>query len=172
MDLLKFINSNDIRNHLEKIGYEFNSLEAAWLIYQCRNATVTEKHKAWNELTETMPDCRIEERWFTPGRESLHEFLKKYMELEDKYINDFCNGRHTDTTDGEKPDVYTFESSESIIRVFVNYESAQTLFNNIIDYIYSELFENYYDTMAEISVENMYGNFVYSVYDDSQYNLW
>lgn len=109
MDILKFINSKDIRNHLEKIGYEFNSLEAAWLIYQCRSATVKEKHKAWNELIKTMPDCRIEERWFTPGQESLHEFLKKYMELEDGFINDFYDEKHTDTFDDEKPYIYSFE---------------------------------------------------------------
>ena len=52
MDILRFINSKDIRKHLKDTGYEFNSLEAAWLIYQCRNATIREKHKAWNELMD------------------------------------------------------------------------------------------------------------------------
>lgn len=35
MGILRFVNSKDIRKHLETIGYEFNSLETAWLIYQC-----------------------------------------------------------------------------------------------------------------------------------------
>lgn len=56
MDILRFVNSKDIRKHLETIGYEFNSLETAWLIYQCRDATIDEKHKAWTELMEPEDD--------------------------------------------------------------------------------------------------------------------
>ena len=59
MDILRFINSKDIREHLRNIGYEFNSPEASWLICQCRDSTVDEKHKAWNELIETMADRPI-----------------------------------------------------------------------------------------------------------------
>ena len=29
MDILRFVNSKDIREHLRNIGYEFNSLEVA-----------------------------------------------------------------------------------------------------------------------------------------------
>ena len=54
MDVLKFVNSKDIRKHLQDIGYECSPLEAAWLIYQCRSATVEEKHAAWDDLIETM----------------------------------------------------------------------------------------------------------------------
>ena len=50
MDIFRFVNSKDVREHLKSIDYEFNSLEAAWLIYQCRDAAIDEKHKAWNEL--------------------------------------------------------------------------------------------------------------------------
>lgn len=45
MNILRFVNSKDIREHLRNIGYEFNSLEAAWLIYQCRDAAIDEKHR-------------------------------------------------------------------------------------------------------------------------------
>ncbi len=40
MDIYRFINSKDIRAHLENIGYQFNALEAAWLVYQCHTATM------------------------------------------------------------------------------------------------------------------------------------
>ena len=79
MNLYRFINSKDIRTHLEQMGSEFNSLEAAWLIYQCRTASIEEKHKAWEELIATMPDCRVEDRDYFVRRDSLHEFLKDYM---------------------------------------------------------------------------------------------
>ena len=59
MNVLKFVNSKDIRKHLRNIGYECSPLEAAWLIYQCRSATVEEKHAAWDKLIETMPDCEV-----------------------------------------------------------------------------------------------------------------
>ena len=42
MDIYRFINSNTIREHLKKLGYQFNTLEAAWLVWQCKNATLAE----------------------------------------------------------------------------------------------------------------------------------
>lgn len=109
MNILRFINSKDIRKHLRNIGYEFNSLEAAWLIYQCRDAAIDEKHKAWNELIETMPDCPIVERLNTVPQDSLHAFLMQYIELEDRYLNEFCDERHADTFNDDKPFVYKFK---------------------------------------------------------------
>ena len=109
MDILRFINSKDIREHLRSIRYEFNSLETAWLIYQCHDATIDEKHKAWNELIETMPDCPIEKRLNTVAQDSLHAFLRLYMTLEDKYMNEFCDERHADTFNDDKPFVYKFK---------------------------------------------------------------
>ena len=96
-DIFSFINSRDIRIHLRKISYPFRTDEAAWLIYQCRDVTIKEKHKAWQELIETMPDCRIEQRHNTAPQESLHVFLREYMALEDRlasaFYEDADNGR-------------------------------------------------------------------------------
>lgn len=109
MNILRFVNSKDIREHLRNIGYEFNSLEAAWLIYQCHDATIDEKHKAWNELIEKMPDCTVTKRLNTVPQDSLHAFLRQYMELEDKYLNEFYDEKHADTFDYNKPFVYKFK---------------------------------------------------------------
>lgn len=109
MDILRFINSKDIRNHLKEINYQFNSLEAAWLIYQCKDAKLKEKHNAWNELIETMPDCSIPERLNTVPQDSLHAFLKKYMELEDKLELEFYDAKHADPHSDYKPYVYKLE---------------------------------------------------------------
>lgn len=106
MNILRFINSKDIREHLKKLDYEFSSLEAAWLIYQCREATLEEKHKAWRELIETMPDCSIPERMNTVAQDSLHGFLKKYMALEDKLVERFCGDGLCDTYTFNKPCVF------------------------------------------------------------------
>lgn len=109
MDIFRFVNSKDIREHLRDIGYEFNSLEAAWLIYQCRDAAIDEKHKAWNELIATMPDCPIEKRLNTVAQDSLHAFLRQYMELEDKYRNEFCGEKRAGTFNEDKSFVYKFK---------------------------------------------------------------
>lgn len=109
MDIFRFVNSKDIREYLRDIGYEFNSLEAAWLIYQCRDATIDEKHKAWNELIETMPDCPIAERLNTVPQDSLHTFLRQYMELEDKFMNEFCGAKRAGTFNEDKSFVYKFK---------------------------------------------------------------
>ena len=87
MNVYRFINSKDIREHLESIKYPFGSLEAAWLIYQCRFASLEEKHAAWRELIRTVPDCAIEERPNTEAHDSLHRFLAAYMERETKLLH-------------------------------------------------------------------------------------
>ena len=49
MDICSYINSKPIREYLKDINYEFNSKEAAWLIWQCFSITLEDKHKAWQE---------------------------------------------------------------------------------------------------------------------------
>lgn len=87
--ILNYINSKDIRNHLKTIGYQFTSLEAAWLIYQCQNINLTQKHEAWKEIITTMPDMPIESRAWKCPEKSLHDFLIRYMEIENRWIEDF-----------------------------------------------------------------------------------
>lgn len=94
MDFFKFINSKDIRAHLEKIGYACSPIEGAWLIYQSRNATLEEKHAAWQEMIDTLPDCSIDWRKWRAPRESLHGFLSDYMALERKWLKEFYETAH------------------------------------------------------------------------------
>ena len=86
MDVFKFVNSKDIREHLRNMDYSFSSIEAAWLIWQSKYTSLNEKHEAWRELIETMPDCEIEERLNAKARPSLHEFLKELMAFENRCI--------------------------------------------------------------------------------------
>lgn len=62
MDIFRFLNSKDIREHLKQLGYSFTAPEAAFLVWQCRSVTLKEKMAAWREIIETMPDCCMEER--------------------------------------------------------------------------------------------------------------
>ena len=89
MDVLRYVNSKDIREHLRKIGYKFSALEAAWLIYQCRNTTLEERHQAWKRLIAEFPDCPIPKRMNTVPQDSLHHFLEEYMDMEKRMLERF-----------------------------------------------------------------------------------
>ena len=89
MDVLRFINSNALRKYLKEIDYKFNGFEAAWLVWNCRTATLEEKHAAWREIIETYPDEEYKNRQPDDDRPPLrlHETLVNYMVLEKKMID-------------------------------------------------------------------------------------
>ena len=43
MNIYRFIQSKSVREHLEKINYTFSSLEMAYIIWQCPDATLAER---------------------------------------------------------------------------------------------------------------------------------
>ncbi len=94
MDLTLFINSRDVRDHHRRIGYEYNAAEAAWLVYQSQDANYRDRHEAWTWIIENMPDMKFDcLRKYDPYKDtSVHETLKAYMELEDKFVAEFKAG--------------------------------------------------------------------------------
>ena len=92
MNVYSFINSKDIRRYLQEINYEFTPVEVAWFIWQCKSISLKEKHDAWNEIIETMPDMPIQDR--RNNIPSLHQFLKDYMQLERHVIDQFYNRKY------------------------------------------------------------------------------
>ena len=91
MDITIFINSRDIRDYHRKIGYKYNALEAAWLVYYCRDISVKQKHEAWNWIIQNMPDCEV-----SNGRihtcfygKSAHKAIADYIEMEQDFIDSF-----------------------------------------------------------------------------------
>lgn len=91
MEFADFINSKDISEYHKKIGYEYNSLEAAWLVSQCRRLTLKERHEAWQWIIDNMPDQIVKngkERNPYFGK-SLHKTLTSYMMMQKLFINEF-----------------------------------------------------------------------------------
>ena len=84
MDFSSFINSEDIRDYHREIGYQYNALEAAWLVYQCNDIPLWEKHEAWLWIIHNMPDQEITNcgRWGTQKGGSTHKLLIEYMKME------------------------------------------------------------------------------------------
>lgn len=101
MDIYRFIDSKDIREHLQKMKYTFTVPERAFLIYQCRTATLSEKFEAWKEILGTMPDCPMER--CIPEISSFHHFLTDYMKIQQKMIDLFYKSENA---------VYTYETYE------------------------------------------------------------
>ena len=94
MDLFRFINSKDIRDYLRQIDYSFTAPEAAFLVWECRSATLKEKITAWREIIETMPDCSMEKRMNMDAMHSVHKFLEQYITLMERLLEIFYCEEH------------------------------------------------------------------------------
>ena len=105
MDIFRFINSEDIRKHLINLNYDFTPVEAAWLVWKCETITLKERHKAWQEIIDTMPDCSVNEE---QGIESLHMFLKDYMENENQLLEVFFKNESNAEYQGKGFGFYTW----------------------------------------------------------------
>lgn len=82
MSIYDFINSPDIREHWEQIGYKPSSLEMAWLIWQDNHHTLSQKDSAYWTLIDNTDDCPIPAGLHGKGYESLYEFLILRQQLE------------------------------------------------------------------------------------------
>ena len=148
MDLYQYVNSKDIRAHLQNIGYQFNALEAAWLVYQHRGITMDERHAAWREIIETMPDMRVE--YSDDSREpfeSLHQLLRDYMEMEHRWYQDFI------TT--EQNAVYEYEFCQCKFDFRVN-SSLFTEFDACFTAMGTALSEHKNEEIAHIFINKRY----------------
>lgn len=54
MDILDFVDSQDIREHLRSIDFQPSTIEAAYLVWFSKTATLDQKCEAWQEIARTM----------------------------------------------------------------------------------------------------------------------
>ena len=57
MDILDFVDSRDIREHLRSIDFQPSTIEAAYLVWFSKAATLDQKCEAGQEIARTMPNC-------------------------------------------------------------------------------------------------------------------
>lgn len=135
MDAAVYINSNAIREYLKEIGYSFNTLETAWLIYNCRRISYEEKKRAWMELISEMPDCIVPQRMNCKGWNSLHDLLRQYINITDHEIQEFYQEEHR----GDFVYMYSYlyeddaEWSEEYNTVYPSLKACQEAFQNDIE---------------------------------------
>lgn len=98
MDILNFIDSKSIREHLHSINYELKtSAEAAFIVWRSNARSLEEKFKAWEWIIENMEDTdtlsMFERAYYSSDKisdeiyHSLHKGLVKYIELTKKLID-------------------------------------------------------------------------------------
>ena len=126
MDIYNFINSKDIYRYLRSINYEFSPLECAWLIWQSRRATVNDRHEAWSEIINTMPDCEIPNY-----KDSLHTFLRNLISAEKNAVHRFFEKTEHSFYTGT---VTAIDGAEGIENTaFVSLEDCISTLNGLID---------------------------------------
>ena len=81
---LDFINSKDVRAHLEKIGWVPDALCASWLVYKNKSSTFERKAEAWKSIIETSDNVQLDGYSYT-----LDEFLSKYIDVNRQYVSEF-----------------------------------------------------------------------------------
>ena len=89
MDFIKFLNSKDIAEYLQKIDYKFSPEEAMFVIHEGRNIPLAEKHAAYEELIDRYPDHKLEERSANIFKgHTLSSFLRAYIDKENRLFED------------------------------------------------------------------------------------
>ena len=123
MNIYDYFNSRDIAEHCRNIGYKFSAIETAYLVWHSNHHTLEDKHKAWQEIIDTLPDENFRSNWDFDGN-TLHSFLRTYMRLQNEFITDFCTTKegyiYTYSTlykrhDQFSPDDIFFDSYEACL---------------------------------------------------------
>lgn len=122
MDVLRFVNSDAIRNHLKEINYQFNAIEVIWLINHSFDFTFEERKKAYYDVIDNYTDMSYEKDSMPEKISSVHQAIIEYVALNEKYYKEFM----------ENDGTYFFEvtvnypnyPSENIKTTFKEYDDA------------------------------------------------
>lgn len=74
MNILDFVDSRDIREHLRSIDFQPSTIEAAYLVWFSKTATLEQKCEVWQEIVQTMPNCSLEATLAGLGRPAIPDF--------------------------------------------------------------------------------------------------
>jgi len=110
MNIYDFFNSPDVAAHCQSIGYTFNIVECAVIVYRSEKRTLKEKHEAYRAIIAEYPDIEF----YTDGGEhikSFHKALGKVIAIEERLLEKFLST--------EPETVY-----QSEVHVFLSYEKA------------------------------------------------
>ena len=93
-DLLRFIPSKDVREHLKTIGWQPDAAQAARLVLGSDAVPLYEKLESLRQITETMPDVFLDLPSFVENGESLHDCLSAYVRDEEELLAYYGNSEN------------------------------------------------------------------------------
>lgn len=94
-DILEFLDSPDIKEHLQDIGYEFTTPEAAFIVARSNEKALWQKIEGWQKIIDNMPNCAMTKRHGTLSIPNFHVFLRDVIKWERKKIARFKQpGKH------------------------------------------------------------------------------
>ncbi len=152
MNILPFLNSRDMAEHLKGINYNFSPKELACIIWHSRTATLEQKHEAWRELAKNYGNLMFER---LRERRSLGGIINDLLTEDDTLLYQF---RDNDSA------VYSFalhcEGDQSRCEehelLFADYTAC-------IDYIAGEYCDKY--KVDQIIIKKRYlGNILGAIY--------
>ncbi len=88
-DILEFLDSPDIKEHLKSIGYEFTTPEAAFIVSCSHEKTLQQKLEGWQKIIDNMPNCAMSRRSDTLNIPNFHAFLRDVIKWERMLIARF-----------------------------------------------------------------------------------
>lgn len=89
MNILNFLNSRTMEKYLNDINYKLNAIEAAWIVNRSIEKMLYEKLEAFEWIIDNMPDCEFPKKHFLKFDGTVHDFLRKYIETINHYVNIF-----------------------------------------------------------------------------------
>ena len=121
-DILDFMDSVALREHLQKTGYALQPLERAYVVRHSRKRSLTEKLAAMRELLNTSPDFELPVDEYTDGNNRFHVLLREWIDTKQKTLDEFLRA--------DKNFVYSYLLSAYNIcrRSFYDMEHFDTVF--------------------------------------------
>ena len=121
MNICELLNSRSIAQHWEEIEYTPDSLGTAWLVYQNTSLLFDDKCMLWEEIINTMPDTEIPGNEYCCHFDSLHGFLRRFMELSRRFLDWFYDNAGCVYAVNEGYEEFTFGSVFSSADKIKNY---------------------------------------------------
>ena len=111
-DILEFLDSPDIKEHLQDIGHEFTTPEAAFIVARSNEKALRQKIEGWQKIIDNMPNCAMTRRHGTLSIPNFHVFLRDVIKWERKKIARFKQpGKHMYFFEDRTGSPYESESS-------------------------------------------------------------
>lgn len=98
MNLYEWLESPDVREHLEKIHYDFTLPEAFYVIRENEQRALEKKIAAWEELLAAMPDCPFSIESDAGGKletESFHKSVREFIGQQRELLEVVCRKDET-----------------------------------------------------------------------------